>query len=216
MPLPMVHLAVAVKLYEQKNRQIDPEFLLGSLAPDAIHARPGTTRADKDRTHFFFTGDPAVFENQIDTFVAKQVVACDNPVERAFAAGYATHVLTDRVWAMTVFTRFRRAADAVMDKEARRLLYYRETEKVDFQLYRNEPWRVPVWEGLQIAEPLAVANLLTAEEVRAWQMHTLRWFEQNSEPVEEPQYITEAIVNDFIGRATHAVIEQWRLWGLAN
>lgn len=53
MPLPLVHLAIAAQLCRQHNKPLAPAFLLGSLAPDAIHLRLGSTRTDKQATHFF-------------------------------------------------------------------------------------------------------------------------------------------------------------------
>ena len=44
MPLPMVHLSVAVSLCEKDGRFPSPDFLLGSIAPDAIHMRPFTRK----------------------------------------------------------------------------------------------------------------------------------------------------------------------------
>ena len=40
MPLPMVHLAISVRMRAQDGRALTPDFLLGSIAPDAIHMRP--------------------------------------------------------------------------------------------------------------------------------------------------------------------------------
>jgi hypothetical protein len=51
MPLPMVHLAIAVRAHELMGSEPTPAFLLGSIAPDAIHMRPNATRDDKRKTH---------------------------------------------------------------------------------------------------------------------------------------------------------------------
>jgi hypothetical protein len=58
MPLPMVHLAVAVRVHEVESRVPSSAFLLGSIAPDAIHMRPGTGRDDKRRVHLVDPHDP--------------------------------------------------------------------------------------------------------------------------------------------------------------
>ncbi|MBN2627635.1 MAG: hypothetical protein JXA95_13285 [Spirochaetales bacterium] len=51
MPLPMIHLAVAREV--QKNVKIWnlQAFLVGNIAPDAIHMRENTTLKDKSVTH---------------------------------------------------------------------------------------------------------------------------------------------------------------------
>jgi hypothetical protein len=53
MPLPMVHLKIAVQSHSLAERSLTPEFLLGSLAPDAIHMRANTNRDDKNRVHLY-------------------------------------------------------------------------------------------------------------------------------------------------------------------
>ena len=42
MPLPMVHCAIAMGLAAREQRLPSGAFLLGSIAPDAIHTRPNT------------------------------------------------------------------------------------------------------------------------------------------------------------------------------
>ena len=54
MSLPMVHLAVAYNWRsDDKNFKLhdDPDFYLGAISPDAIHARRDSTRDDKHKTH---------------------------------------------------------------------------------------------------------------------------------------------------------------------
>ncbi len=58
MPLPMVHLAVAIQMHRLEQRIPSPDFLLGSIAPDAIHMRPDTGREDKQRVHLAEIPDP--------------------------------------------------------------------------------------------------------------------------------------------------------------
>ena len=56
MPLPMVHLSVAVALSEKEGRFPSADFLLGSIAPDAIHMRPNSSRLDKEHVHLIDLG----------------------------------------------------------------------------------------------------------------------------------------------------------------
>lgn len=51
MPLPMVHLAVVVNMQRNEARDLSPNLLLGSIAPDAIHMRRDTGHHDKLCVH---------------------------------------------------------------------------------------------------------------------------------------------------------------------
>ena len=53
MPSPIVHLEVLFVLFNQFNRTVTAELLLGVLSPDAIHMRPNQTWLDKAMTHFY-------------------------------------------------------------------------------------------------------------------------------------------------------------------
>jgi hypothetical protein len=161
MPLPMVHLTVAVRRYESDGT-LPPAFLLGSLAPDAIHMRPGAGREDKARTHLLAppdTADHAAIRDLLGRYRTADRELAD------FAAGYAAHLLTDRHWAEAVYRPFRRALPPTLDPVSRRELYYRETDQLDFDLYHHMPWRPRVWELLALAPARDFAGLLKAAEI---------------------------------------------------
>lgn len=56
MAQPMMHLLVADKIYAEKPGSIHSygEFLLGSIAPDAVHMREECTREQKRISHYRF------------------------------------------------------------------------------------------------------------------------------------------------------------------
>ncbi|MBC8170774.1 MAG: zinc dependent phospholipase C family protein [Anaerolineae bacterium] len=135
MPLPMVHLAVAVQLAAQRQQLPSPAFLLGSIAPDAIHMRLDADYEDKQRSHL----------NQLDDLEHRQLQALlaqygDRAAPLpAFAAGYAAHLLTDRLWLLEVSPVFQAQVGAI-DPVERRKIYYEDTDQVDFNLYHQAAW----------------------------------------------------------------------------
>ncbi len=50
MAQPMMHLLIADKIYTQRSGSIHSygDFLLGSIAPDAVHVKENYTREQKD------------------------------------------------------------------------------------------------------------------------------------------------------------------------
>jgi hypothetical protein len=196
MPLPMVHLAIAVRTHELIGSEPISAFLLGSIAPDAIHMRPNTTRSDKQRTHLLSdASDPEdrCIGQLLDRYRAKGPEALD------FVEGYVVHILTDRVWTETVPELLRRQLPAAMPHAERRSLYYQETDQVDFDLYHQMPWRPTVWALLAQARPIDFEPFLTADEIARWRDRTLDWFGAlKREPMIEPAYVTAALVQAFI------------------
>lgn len=211
MPLPMVHFSVAVEYFE--HRDIPSAFLLGSIAPDAIHMRRDTNREDKKRTHLHMEGEPNLPEyarNRYEHYISQ------SPDEewKWFVKGYFAHLLTDHFWLLDVHSVFKERTELDgLTKDETRKSYYRDTDQIDFTFYRTKPWVQEVWSGLIGARSFAFEPLLTADEIHYWRFRTVHWFDLLSkEPGGEPRYITQQMVESFIpdaGRRIKAVLTDW-------
>ena len=212
MPLPMVHLAVAIQLCEQHSRDASPDFLLGSIAPDAIHMRPGTDQHDKRRVHLKDLTDEKC--ERVRSLFIKYYG--DSGEVSEFAEGYAAHILTDRLWEETVITWFREKAQA-MSEEEQWQLYHDETGQADLYLYQTMPWREEVRRKLGGAEARDFDNLLTAGEIKRWQERVLNWFEKlKEEPGIVPEYITGEVIASFIQQAVEMSDKYLTTWKAAG
>ena len=210
MPLPMVHLSVAHHLIQDHGYPASPAFYLGSIAPDAIHMRPGTNQKDKHVVHLV---DQEGLQRERMQALLDKVDRTQQAEPRAFMAGYAAHVLTDVAWRAEIIRPFRRPHVEHMPYPELRTLYYNECDKLDFDLYDEQPWRPAVWELLREAQARDVglenAPLLTAAEVDGWRVRTLSWFETHREKAKyEPQYITRERVWPFIQQAADQIAAQ--------
>jgi hypothetical protein len=206
MPLPMVHLAVAIQLGERYNQFPSPDFLLGSIAPDAIHMRPGNTYNDKHVTHLTSPADTPDHARVHDLLLQYT----ETP---AFTAGYAAHLLTDRLWIQTTFVTFRASLPPDVDDAARRTLYYQETDQIDCNLHRDMSWRPTVWAALAQATAPDFPPWLTNSEIHLWRERTMNWFDDpGHNPHISPQYVTDALVANFIQQAAEYVANQFLTW----
>jgi hypothetical protein len=210
-PLPMVHLAVAVRLCEAWRREASPAFLLGTLAPDAIHMRPETTREDKSRVHLHaaITKDGLLAVRRL----YEALIAAD-PALQDLALGYAVHLLTDALWVERVFYPFRAALGLPQEEE--RKIYYQETDEVDRLLFEGAPWRPSVWRALAAAQPADVPGLLSADEIGRWRDRTLAWFDDLPAAPAPPRYLTYARILAFVGETAAAITEEVAEWGLVG
>ena len=148
MPLPMVHLSVAVALSEIDGRFPSANFLLGSLAPDAIHMRPNSVKHDKEHVHLMDLGlSPSKL---LQLFRIEY--GMDNAQSSGFVGGYLAHLLTDRLWWQTIITPFRNKFPPTFSDPDFRSLYYKDTDRIDLDLYRQMPWRPQVWTSLASAD----------------------------------------------------------------
>jgi hypothetical protein len=210
MPLPMVHLTIAVRTHELIGSEPTPAFLLGSIAPDAIHMRPNTTRGDKQRTHLVSSAsDPE--DQQICRLLDRYRTRGNEAID--FAEGYVAHVLVDRAWTESVPELLRGRLPAAMPHAERRSLYYQEADQIDFDLYHQMPWRPTVWALLAQARPIDFEPLLAADEIARWRDRTLNWFESlKQEPMIEPVYVTAAVVQAFVLETASMLAKHLSRW----
>ncbi len=186
MPLPMVHLAVAIRVQEILGWGLNGDFLLGNLSPDAIHARAGSGRSEKDATHFYVGTLPEEKAfGVIHELLQKEFPASN--ILPSFRSGYALHLLADHFWTHGTVATFQDQLPKTMPDAEKRRLYYRDTDQVDFHLYRQMPWRPKVWACLAAAVPQDFDDLLTAQEIQMWLARDLNWFEKiKQEPCMPP------------------------------
>jgi hypothetical protein len=208
MPLPMVHLNVAVLFAETLQGHVERgPFYLGNVAPDSIHMREGWTRADKENTHFNpkdkNEGD---YVEQLKKRYSTYIQQHADEGWKWFVRGYFMHVLTDFYWFRSVHPQFveqvtltDQNSGITRTKDELGRLYYQETDQIDFNLYQQASWSEEVWQMLEIAPGYDVDDLLTAEEILRWRDRTFSFFNENAnEPGIVPKFITDVKISAFV------------------
>jgi len=208
MPLPMVHLAVAISIYGADHNS---DFFLGNIAPDAIHMRPNTELHDKLCVHLADLPEQR-FERARQLFT--QYRTDENGAnEIAFADGYVTHLLTDFLWTERVIGQFHKQFPSDLPWEKKRKLYYQETDQNDFDLYCQMPWRKGVWAKLSETIPRNFGTFLTSDEIAKWRDRVLRWYDdKEKEPKTEPVCISYEKTQNFINQVSpeiKRILEEW-------
>ena len=212
MPLPMVHLRIAFQLATQLDRFPSSAFLLGSIAPDAIHMRVGADGLTKRIVHLNEPTD--TIEHDAIRELLHQYSQMKAPLLH-FAAGYAAHLLADRLWNRMIIQPMQARCVTSIDAPTLRALYYEETDQLDFNLYHRMPWRSQAWDLLDQAIAPDFPPLLTAQEVNLWRQQTLQWFDKlKQEPKIVPQYITDNDVASYTREAVAAIGQQFSNWNL--
>lgn len=98
----MIHILIAEKVLEYLKTPVDhPTYILGTIAPDAVHAAKDYSRTQKERSHLFVEGarwgeitskeDLAKWSESIKTFYLKE----HDRYDRDFFLGYMVHLLAD-------------------------------------------------------------------------------------------------------------------------
>ena len=86
----IMHVIIANGIAEKLSIQDKTSFLLGGVAPDAVHS------AEEKGTSHFYTGTTKNYTRRIDfnSFFQKYKIHMDSP----FLLGYYTHLIADDNW----------------------------------------------------------------------------------------------------------------------
>ena len=215
MPLPMVHLSVAKKIVESGFEIKDlPLFYLGSISPDAIHMRENADRYAKKLTHL---GNPSSVsmnftDESEDEYVNLKldfVKTNKNKVNIDFLWGYVIHILTDMYWSKMVHNKFiedyKKDTVPIQDE---RWAYYNDTDRLDQVIFNECEWKNDVWQGLKNVAYFDFLDLLSAQEIKAWNERTLHWFDSGESQHKNPiKYITQADIENFIFLCSETILK---------
>ena len=219
MAFPFTHLCVAWRILE-KNPLPEAEaaqFLLGSVAPDAVHYRAGFSGAKmkgigaaKKVTHLCPVSDELwgqVTDNAGWGEIVKDFIRV-HPGD-AFAAGYAAHVLTDSHNNQTIWDKFR----TNFPEEAAKgydIEYYADLQEIHTRLYLEFPATAQIMDLLAKAVPAGLPGLVSAEEVHALQQNLLHEAFKDAAPPATPRryhFVTYEDTLKFIETATEFCME---------
>jgi len=207
MPYPLTHLLVADELLKRKPRSEAEaaQFLLGSLAPDAVHYRECALGPTKKITHLCPASDEPwgkVTEN--DKWV--QIVKSFDKID-PLAEGYAVHCLTDLCNNKTLWLNFRTGYPQEAAK-GYKSGYYDDLRNIDARLFL-EHLPEHIFRILAKAKATDMPGLVTAEEITAIQENIL--YKQYNPPPATPSqdytYVTFNETQDFIQHAADFIEE---------
>ncbi|MFE5317849.1 zinc dependent phospholipase C family protein [Paenibacillus sp. NPDC056579] len=207
----MIHLQVAVSMFDEKD--VPAPFLLGSIAPDAIHMRKHTTREDKKFTHLDIEAQGESLDYSRQEY-HRLLHLSDDESWRWFVRGYFAHLMTDYYWLHQVYRPFKeRAMEEGLDPDSIRKAYYTDTDQIDFDYYRTKPWKNRVWEQLIQTPSYNPEPYLSADEIHCWRLRIVHWFDLiATEPGVAPLYITEPIVDAFCKDTVQQIIRVLQTW----
>jgi len=217
MAFPLTHLLVADEI-----SKTDPDpglFLLGSIAPDAIHYRPkyknwsskGFSKNGigpaKKITHLCpisdekwgYITDNNGWAQQVKNFLNQNP---NSPQHK----GYAAHILTDILNNQTIWTTFRKnhPKEAAKGYSGR---YYDELKNIDLKLYHEYYKNSRIPELLKDTTAKDMPNLVAAEEIHAIRDNILYVQYKDAPPPSQMDYLYVNFdeVLDFIQEAARYV-----------
>jgi hypothetical protein len=176
MPFPMIHLRVGWNILNgMREIKCPADFLLGVLAPDAVHVRV-PYHSDMKRMSHLCVGDEKwgliTNDQEWQDHVLGFLKENRDSEQGDFLLGYCVHILTDIQNNRKVWTPFRKVNQVVLDHGGGSL-YHQESDKVDYGFYESFPHRKAIWELIERAQGQDVQAILTGAEVNAMKAYFL-------------------------------------------
>lgn len=216
MSYPMVHLKVAYGLLARHGGgwiERPGDFLLGSVAPDAVHFHDRYDVSLKEKSHLWefgprwgITVDSEGWLEAIRKFW-KENQSVGN---RDFMAGYCTHLLTDWENDRRIWSPFREKMMQRADFDEVYGLYAAEAGGIDQWLYQNDREALEIWRLLEQGEVCGVEDRILKEDL-ARQKQSLLYEQFVGKAVVDVsgyQFCTKQIMEEFVDGCVEKISEE--------
>lgn len=193
---PIMHLLIADKIYSNRRSYINSygDFLLGSMAPDAVHEKEDYTREIKDISHYRFDKNSDI--SHFDTFM--EVYATHENCD--FVMGYLVHLLSDMIWYHAVRVPFKETfLSAPSLNMSKNQAYYADCDKLAQVLFEEQNV-ARIIEALGESRAYTLEGLIDAEDVEAWKDKLIMAYHDRKQMAVQPQYIAEQHVRDYMDK----------------
>lgn len=190
----MMHLLIADKIYTEESGFIHSygEFLLGSIAPDAVHAKENYTREVKDISHYRFNSKSPI--SHFDPFF-DEYSTLEN---KDFVLGYLVHLLSDMIWYHSIRVPFKeRFLQAPSHDMSMNEAYYADCKQMEELLLWEENAR-RIINGITESSAYSLEGLIDAESVRAWKERLIFDYNNKRDIPPHTKYISEQHIRDYI------------------
>ena len=213
MPYPMIHLEVAYRLSEQYDRiEKKGDFLLGSVAPDAVHFHENYDVHNKEISHVWNCGpiwgvtmESEKWKDNIRAFWKQNK---DDP-KRDFIAGYCVHLYTDWLNDLRMWSPFRIKIVQGGDYEEvySQSKYREEGDGFDKWLYRNGAHTKEIWEHLSEGQIYDLPGYILAEDLARQKesLLTVQYADEKDYDISKYEYYTKEIIDPFIEESVELI-----------
>ena len=206
MAQPMMHLLIADKIYTEKSSSIHlyGDFLLGSIAPDAVHVKENYTREIKDISHYKFDSKSHI--SYFDTFFDEYYTS----ENKDFVVGYLVHLLSDMIWYHSVRVPFKEEFQkAPSQNMSMNEAYYADCEQIE-QLMFLEKNASRIIGTINSGKAYSLEGLIDAEDVKAWKEKLIFDYNNKRDISIHTKYISEQHIRDYIAKCAKECTEYLR------
>lgn len=221
MSLQMIHMEIAYRLLEYLPQIEHPaEFILGSVAPDAVHMNPHYDVKSKVKSHLFEdcgpwgdTQDYGQWQSNIGAYFERIAAAQEEPARRDFSIGICVHCLTDRWNDIRIWRKAQSEFLPTMPFAAFKEIFYQEQRSIDNWLYQNSGNTSEIRKLLADAKSFVIEDLVDGEEIEVLRKHLLTvQYDVEKVDITNNRFFTAEKIEDFMTFTVDAIRETLAEW----
>lgn len=216
MPFPMTHMQIAYQMLGRFSWLERPaDYMLGSIAPDAVHFCEQYDAGLKEASHLWHYGpkwgitmDAESWKKNVRDFWMRE----KKNGNQNFLAGYCVHILTDWLYDRRIWSPFRQMHEGPggMPEEVFEQ-YRKEAHLADRWLYQTSRDAEAVWRLLKEAQSHGIEGCVRADEVEKQRKSVLteQFPDENRLPADIGGniYITKEMLESFIQESVNLLPE---------
>ena len=210
----MIHLEVAYWLLNKWDWIKNPgDFLVGAVAPDAVHFCENYQVQMKEKSHIWdcgprwgITEESNKWESNVMRFWEENKGA-DN---RDFIAGYCVHILTDIQNDIKIWRPFRQMNLEGTNVEEVYHIYGQEAYESDQWLYQTNPHSSHIMKLLESGRVYSIENCIGKEEIEKLiqYMLTEEYVKKETYDISGFRYCNDKVILGFIEECTEWLAER--------
>ena len=203
MPFVMTHLFIAYNILNKMPQIKNPsDFLLGALAPDAVHFRENYNSDMKKKSHLC-VGDEKWGRITNNQDWLKSVLTFQKESQHNdnidFINGYCSHILADIRNNIIIWTPFFLENKEALEK-GMGSAYHQESTDIDYALYLLSPQQKVIWKMLEEATGYDISDIVTGDEIIKMKHDILysRFLNRKYVDISSNKYVIFSHIQEFI------------------
>jgi len=188
-----IHLKIADEIAKELNINVSGQYLLGSIAPDAVYARVGYTKDDILDAHYMQESIKKSWFHASEEFKS---------IDSPFLKGYCVHVMTDVLWLSQIIAHLKRKYE---DDFSRDVL----TDDMNFLekwLYRKKEY-LALWNGILGSKITNINYYVSPGEIELFKSQKSQSIRYDM-VAEGMQYLTLEDIDEFVKKSVKRILKE--------
>ncbi len=205
MPYTILHLEIADRILNTINLDRS-QFLIGSIAPDAIHMRKNASLDEKRAIHMYGPRDISVRFQNLMNFYQKY----EGQINHSYLFGWLSHLQADFLMLYWLNWHFKLRYNPEMSNNIREQLYRTENSFLESAIYHGDPDKFDgILNSITDSEITEIPGILTKNEIALWisDIRTRSYEKSNL----DNSYFTMSRTKQFFDIATLIIIKSIRV-----